>query len=65
MVLCVLLQDEKGEVSEDEDEDGAADQEDPVPSTSKRCAREARKRQTGGYYVTLQGYFFLTLQVKG
>ncbi|KAK9980526.1 hypothetical protein ABG768_000127 [Culter alburnus] len=38
--------DEKGEVSDDEDEDEAADQEDPVPSTSKRCAREARKRQT-------------------
>lgn len=59
-VLCVLFQDEKGDVSDD-DEDETADQEDPVPSTSKRCAREARKRQTGGYYMTLQGYDFVSV----
>ncbi|KAI7811198.1 general transcription factor 3C polypeptide 3 [Triplophysa rosa] len=35
---------EKGEVS---DEDEIADQEDPVPSTSKQCVRGTRKRKTG------------------
>lgn len=49
----VVFQEEKGDVSED---DEPADLEDAVPSTSKRSAKGTRKRQTGGYYVVLPGF---------